>query len=219
MHIGRLLDEIMARNHRIRQSLQRVAAGVREYDVLQGNLMKSFQVPYRALPADLLDAFCHDPSAVTGVTRSYKGWRAVEDIHNRVIRQRETFRAFLNSSPKPPIASKSVFDEPISALHDLFGKLEARQAAIAAKAREITGILTRVKGIHASVKTEYNETVSHTSVAYPEVRSGIIALFLPTDKSWHFLRTAISNHCPGRELQGSISATLGVWSGHANHHP
>ncbi|KAF7981120.1 hypothetical protein HWV62_34847 [Athelia sp. TMB] len=172
---AQLLDEIMARNHRIRQSLQRVAAGVRDYDVLQGNLMKSFQVPYRALPADLLDAFCHDPSAVTGVTRSYKGWRAVEDIHNRVIRQRETFRAFLSSSPNPPIASKSVFDEPISVLHDLFGKLEARQAAIAAKAREITGILTRVKGIHASVKTDYNETVAHTSVAYPEL-SQIIAL-------------------------------------------
>lgn len=159
----------MAQNHRIRQSLQRVAAGVREYDVLQGNLMNSLQVPYRALPAELLEAFCHDPAAVTGGTRRARGWRVVEDIHNRVLRQREVFRAFLGASQDPPTSYKSIFDEPIRALHETFSKLEAHQVSIASKARKITGILTRVKGIHASVKTEYNETLSHTSVAYPEV--------------------------------------------------
>lgn len=173
----------MARNHRIRQSLQRVAAGVRDYDTLQGNLTKSLQVPHRALPADLLDAFCHDPAAVTGVTRRFRGWRAVEDIHNRVLRQRETFRAFLSTSQNPPSAQKSVFDEPISALQETFRKLESHQASIATKAREITGILTRVKGIHASVKTEYNETLSHTSVAYPEVRFLCHPVFVSIDRS------------------------------------
>jgi len=54
-------------------------------------------------------------------------------------------------------------------------KLERHRDAIVSKAREVAGLLTSVKGIHASVKTEYNETLSHTSVVYPEL-SKIVAL-------------------------------------------
>lgn len=121
------------------------------------------------MPAELLDAFNHDPAAVTGATRSFRGWRAVEDIHNRITRQRDTFRAFLMSGDIGFTPSGSVLESPIAALEQTLGQLGNHKQAIAAKARDIAGILTKVKGIHASVKTEYNETLSHTSVVYPEV--------------------------------------------------
>ena len=150
--------------------LQRVASSVREYDLLQRNLMESLNVPHSSISPELLDAFSHDPAGVTAATRRYKGWRAVEDIHNRISRQRETFRAFLASSEEggftPP---GSVFDEPITTLLQLLTQLEDHRKTTLVKAREVAGILTKVKGIHASVKTEYNETLSHTSVVYPEV--------------------------------------------------
>lgn len=165
----------MSRNHRLRQMLQRVAGSVREYDLLQRNLMESLSVPHSSISPELLDAFSHDPAAVTAATRRYRGWRAVEDIHNRISRQRETFRAFLANSEEcgffPP---NSVFDEPINALSQSLTQLEDRRKTTLVKAREVAGVLTKVKGIHASVKTEYNETLSHTSVVYPEVRCWIL---------------------------------------------
>jgi hypothetical protein len=160
----------MSRNQRIRQALQRVAAGVREYDLLRTNLMKSLGVPHRSIPTELLDAFSHDPAAVTGATRRWRGWRAVEDIHNRITRQRETFRVFLTMSQDRFSPPDSVFDRPIATLSQTLETLEGHREANVAKAREVTGLLTSVKGIHASVKTEYNDTLSHTSVVYPEVR-------------------------------------------------
>lgn len=165
----RLLEDTMARNHRIRQALQRVASGVREYDMLQTNFMKSLGMPHRGVPTELLDAFSHDPAAVTGATRRWRGWRAVEDIHNRIIRQRETLRIFISMSQDRFSPPDSVFDEPIAALSQTLEKLESHRDTTATKAREIAGILTSVKDLHASVKTEYNDTLSHTSVEYPEV--------------------------------------------------
>jgi hypothetical protein len=173
----RLLDDAMSRNHRIRQALQRVAAGVREYDLLQTNLMKSLGVPHRSIPPELLDAFSHDPAAVTGATRRFRGWKAAEDIYNRVTRQRETFRLFLSMSHDGFSPPGSVFDEPIAALSHTLESLENHRETAVNKAREIAGILTSVKGIHASVKTEYNDTLSHTSVVYPEVRFFVSLLY------------------------------------------
>lgn len=166
----RLLGDAMSRNHRIRQALQRVAAGVREYDLLQTNLIKSLGVPHKSIPTELLDAFSHDPAAVTGATQRWRGWRAVEDIHNRITRQRETLRIFLSVSQDTLSPPDSVFDGPIPALSQTLETLEGHREACVTKAGEVAGILTSVKGIHASVKTEYNDTLSHTSVVYPEVR-------------------------------------------------
>lgn len=162
----------MARNHRIRQMLQRVAASIREYDLLQRNLMKSLDMHHENIPSELLDAFSHDPAAVTGATRRYRGWRAVEDIHGRISRQRDTFDIFLAMAQEQGFSPPdSAFDRPIATLSQTLDKLEDHRKATVIKTREVTGILTRVKGIHASVKTEYNETLSHTSVVYPEVSS------------------------------------------------
>ena len=41
---------------------------------------------------------------------------------------------------------------------------------ISQKVQEVIETLTRVKQLHAAVKTEYINTMAHTSSVYPEVR-------------------------------------------------
>lgn len=183
----------------MRQALQRVAASIREYDLLQTNRIQALGIIQTKLPSELLDALSHDPAAVTGSTRSLKGWRAVEDIHGRVMRQRDTCRSFLALSQDAIPPSGSVFDDSINKLSQTLHELEDHKAAIATKARDVAGILTRVKGIHASVKTEYNETFSHTSVVYPEVRVIISLSVLARELSFGIC-IVIANYCAGRKL-------------------
>jgi hypothetical protein len=169
---ARLLDETVAQNQRIRQLLHRVANGLREYESLQSNLMNALGLPHRPLPQELLDAIGHDPASVTGPTRRFRGWRAVEAVQARMARQRETLRIFLSVAaesggfPEPA----SGLDKPVEALIQSLDALESHRTEIAAKAQHVTEVLTRVKAMHAEVKKEYNDTLSHTSVIYPEVR-------------------------------------------------
>ncbi|KAH7930400.1 hypothetical protein BV22DRAFT_1078943 [Leucogyrophana mollusca] len=173
---NQMLEDMKAQNHRLRQRLQRTASDVREYESLRITLKKTLGVPHRSLPPELLDAFSHDPSSVTSSTRRQRGWRAVEDIHNRVVRQRETFRIFLEVAKEDGIsAHDSVLDEPISTLMDHLQALENERQSIDGKATEVTDMLMKVKATHATVKTQYNETLSHTSAVYPEL-SQIVAL-------------------------------------------
>ncbi|KAF7307096.1 hypothetical protein MIND_00502900 [Mycena indigotica] len=171
----RLLETTTAQNTRIRQLLNHISAGVREYDQIQTSLSNSLQLPYKNLPRELVDAFSHDPAAVTGATRKYQGWRAVDDIHHRVVRQREIFRDYLSSVSPTPIISESVLDNPITALSDTLHALEAERRDIAWRATEVFDKLRQVQVVHADVKTAYNDTMSHTSVIYPEI-STIVAL-------------------------------------------
>jgi hypothetical protein len=151
--------------------LNRIASGVREFETVQSNALSSLGVPYRHLPQDLLDAFGHDPAAVTGPTRKLQSWKAVDDIHTRLVRQRETFRNFLSRATENTFpVSVSVFDDPVSALLRSLESLETHRQEITAKAKAVTGVLKRVQTVHATVKAEYNDTLSHTSVVYPEVR-------------------------------------------------
>lgn len=165
----RLLAQTTAQNHRIRQLLNRVSTGVREYDLAQSNAMKSLQIPHNSLPRELLDAFGHDPAAVTGATRRFRGWRAVDDIYNRVIRQREVFGVFLSQASGNPLDPSNVLDDPVAALVGSLERLEDHKEKIATKAREVADLLASVQTTHAGVKRDYNNTLSHTSVVYPEV--------------------------------------------------
>lgn len=164
---------------RIRQFLHRITAEVREYDVAQSKLATLLDEPYQHIPQDVLDAFAHDPAAVTGATRKFRGWRAVEDIHNRLVRQREVFRKFLSAAPEfgrfP--ASDSVLDNPISALLSLLQRLETERQKITSSAKEVSQVLKNVETIHGDVKSEYNSALSHTSVVYPEVSDCLCSLF------------------------------------------
>ncbi|TFK30875.1 hypothetical protein FA15DRAFT_662938 [Coprinopsis marcescibilis] len=171
----RLLEESNKQNHRIRQLLNRISAAVREYESIQNTSSKKPGVPHHSLPKDLTDAFSHDPAAVTGSTRRLRGWRAVEDIHQRIARQREVFHEFLAESPEKPGTSESVLSGSIEHLLEALGALEDHKLNISALTSEVSESLLRVQGLHNQVKNEYNQTVSKTSVVYPEL-SHIVAL-------------------------------------------
>ncbi len=127
-------------------------------------------IPHVGMPQDVLDAFGHDPSAVTGSTRRLRGWEAVEDIHSRVLRQRDALRRFIYSvEEKTPGPMKSVLDHPIASLTRALENITAQHEEITLKAQEVAKVLQSVKSLHADVKAEYNETLAQTSVVYPEV--------------------------------------------------
>lgn len=157
----------------MRQVLQRVGANIREYENVQASLSKLLGTPYIKIPPEVLEALSHDPSAVTTKTRSFQSWKAVEDIHSRILRQRETLRGYAESlgTQRALTSSKSVFDDPIGTLMQSLEQLEIHQRHIMRETESVAGVLTRVKNVHTKVKKSYNETLGHTSVVYPEVCS------------------------------------------------
>lgn len=132
-----------------------------------------------SLPRELLDAFGHDPAAVTGATRRYHGWRAVDDIHRRLCRQREVFWAFLSHNNANMSVSNSVLKDPITSLLRSLSDLEVHSHVIAKRAAEVEETLKSVQKIHANVKADYKSALSHTSVVYPEVRFPLLHVAHP----------------------------------------
>ena len=131
--------------------------------------MVSLGIPHRSLSRELLDAFGHDPAAVTGATRRYRGWRAVDDIYRRLSRQREVFRAFISLKTSNMPVSRSVLDDPIASLVVSLSQLEVHSREITRRATKVGETLKAVQKVHGSVKAGYNSTLSHASVVYPEV--------------------------------------------------
>ncbi|GLB35925.1 hypothetical protein LshimejAT787_0302130 [Lyophyllum shimeji] len=172
---ARLLQETTSHNHRIRQLLNRVSVGIRELETAQSNALSSLGIAHSGLPRDLIDAFGHDPAAVTGATRRFQGWRAADDIHNRLLRQRDVFQAFLSRANRDASVPKSVLNDPISSLIQSLEALEVHSQKIAGKAIEVDEALKSVQATHNAVKTNYKDTSSRTSLVYPEL-SYIIAL-------------------------------------------
>lgn len=168
------MGEATAQNQRIRQLLNKVSIVVKEYEAAQSSVLASLDNHYhlRRLPRELMEVFSHDPAAVTGQTRRLRGWRAVEDIHKRLEKQRATCRLFLSEhidKTGGDIGIGSVLREPANTLNSSLESLEQFKANVQFKAREIGELLRHVQDIHAQVKTNYNSTLSHTSVVYPEV--------------------------------------------------
>ncbi|RXW19155.1 hypothetical protein EST38_g6682 [Candolleomyces aberdarensis] len=171
----RILEEAHAHNHRTRQMLNRISAAVREYDAIQNAALKTPGIPHLPLPKELVEAFSHDPAAVTGATRRLRGWRAVEDIHQRVLRQRQTFKSFLSTRPTQASDPVQILDAPISTLMETLDVLETQKDEIVSTAANLAELLHEVQEVHRNVKRDYNTTVSRTSVVYPEL-SHIVAL-------------------------------------------
>lgn len=206
----RLLAEMTTHNHRVRQLLNRISTCVREYDTVQSNATATLGIPHNGLPRELLDAFGHDPAAVTGATRRFRGWKAVEDIHNRLVRQRDVFQAFLSCSGcDTPVAGSVLSDQVISLLRSV-ETLETHHRNIAARALDVCETLDAVQDMHTNVKTHYKATLTHTSVVYPEVSS--TPLKSATVYSLH--PSAFAYRSIGRKLQGPIPTFLGAWDGH-----
>lgn len=172
---SRILEELRTHNHRLRHRMQRIAVDVRDYEILCSNTMPTLGISYRSLPPELLDAIGHDPSAVTGGTRRYRGWQAVEDIHDRIARQRQIIGQFLSLAGEDSFSAPDVLDKPIMSLMEKLEALEKSQYPLREKADEVGKILAEVKSVHGTVKQEYNEALSQTSVVYPEL-SQIVAL-------------------------------------------
>ncbi|KAH7886147.1 hypothetical protein F5I97DRAFT_1218846 [Phlebopus sp. FC_14] len=174
---SRMLERLKNHNHRLRHRMQRVAVDVREYEIMCSNVLPLLGVPYRHLPAELLDAISHDPSSVTGGTRKRGGWRAVEDIHDRIARQRGVMHTFLSLVIREDgiTATDNVLDTPISTLMEKLQIVEREQGPLRKQADIVARMLTDVRTIHTAVKDEYNDAVAYTSVVYPEL-SQIVAL-------------------------------------------
>ncbi|THH33128.1 hypothetical protein EUX98_g1073 [Antrodiella citrinella] len=171
-----MLEDTMAQNHATRQVLQRVSHHMKEYDNVQNTLSHLMGVTQLQIPQDVLEAFNHDPSAVIGNTKRYQGWRAADDIHNRIYRQRQIIHSFVASmsddaSPRPT----GVFEDPICSLIESLDELELQRQAMTREAEIVAEALHRVKEVHTSVKREYHETLNHTSLIYPEL-SQVITL-------------------------------------------
>ncbi len=82
----------------MKQLLQTAAKTISEYDEIQRLMAEKLGMNYRQIPADALEAICHDPSSTTGNTRRATGWKAVEEIHDRCERQEMALESF-----EPPL--------------------------------------------------------------------------------------------------------------------
>jgi len=168
----RLLDEVAKQNSRVRQQLQRTAAEFRDFAHVQKQLIELLNMPFPTVPPEVFNAISHDPAAMTGQTRRLKGWRAVEEVHCRINRQREMLSGFAaalaeinNQLPRP----RGIFDESLIGLMDSLSRLEHHQEDLRKKESAATQKLAHVRELHVLTKMEFNETLRHTSHIYPEV--------------------------------------------------
>jgi len=143
---------------------------MKDYDSLQDLVQETFRVVLPDVPKDLIDAFGHDPAGVTGSTRRMQGWRAVEDIYHRVHRQRQIFRTFFEIFEEIIPDDSCPLNKPIETLEGLLEALKIQKAEIVSDAETVSELLKVVREVHGKVKDEYNKTVSHVSVVYPQVR-------------------------------------------------
>lgn len=169
------MEDTIEQNQRTRQLLQRVSGNVREYENVQSHLSALLGRPYASVPKEVLDAFSHDPASITGSTRRFEMYRAVEYIHERVELQQETLRSFALSILDEDYisAGRSVFDHKITDLAESLHQLEQHRSRLAAEAEQVVQALAEVKEIHTGVKREYNDVMAHTSLIYPEVRLSV----------------------------------------------
>jgi len=172
--------------------------------------MTTAGLTYERFSRDVMEAFSHDPAAILGHTKRSYGYRAVEDIHYRLQRQREILQEFIHSGNilDDSTLPKDVFKEPLDALKHSLDALEVDLQAINERAKHVSEVLKTTQGIHASVKADYNETLAHTSVIYPEV----CCTHRCSSISVELIFTSVVAHCrSGRKLQRPVPTLLGDW--------
>ena len=164
-----MLQQSTAHNHKIRQFLNKIAATLAKYESLQASQDPLPGLNQRRIPKNVLETFSHDPSAVTRATSKFRGWRAVEDIHSRILRQRDTLRKFLQEDFLDPVNEGCILDQRIEELFEELSDLQLRKEEISQFAQTVETLLKHVQETHVEVKEKYNHTVSHVSTIYPEV--------------------------------------------------
>ena len=209
--VSRLLDDALAQNMRTRQLLQRVGGNVREYENVLSRLSLLLGTPHYSIPLEVLEALSHDPASVMSGTKRLRGWRAVEDICDRINRQRETLRNFAASISHEAIPSNNtyVFDGPIFTLSSQLDQLEHHRERIAREAESVVATLARVKDIQANVKRQYNDVMGQTSLIYPEVWHICMLVYA----SPHAIHSSDHpNRRTRRKLSEQVPAVLGYWA-------
>ncbi|KIK70743.1 hypothetical protein GYMLUDRAFT_32792 [Collybiopsis luxurians FD-317 M1] len=184
---SQLVAQCKDSNTRIRSVLNHIAQHIREYEMCQSSFVSStLGLPYKGgLPQELLEAFSHDPANVTRSTKRLKMYQAVDDIYHRLTRQRVVFKEFIEKNvhqsqnegracDRFPLTA-DILQEPISSLMQSLKRLEERHMTIVSREMEALEELKKTQIIHATVKAEYNSTLAHTSVVYPEL-SQMVAL-------------------------------------------
>lgn len=135
-------------------------------------------IPHTPISVEVLEALSHDPASVMSGTRTLRSWRAVEDICDRIVRQRETLRDFANSIAQEEGASGTpyLFDGPTFTLASSLEQLEHHRDRLAREAETVVANLAQVKETHSTVKRQYNDVVAHTSLIYPQASSFIFVV-------------------------------------------
>ncbi|KAJ3867181.1 hypothetical protein EV359DRAFT_35046, partial [Lentinula novae-zelandiae] len=188
-------------NAHIRSVLNHIAQHMREYEMCQASFIAGEShtgaggggrggFGYTAISPDLFEAFSHDPANVTSSTKRLKTYRAVDDIHHRLTRQRAVFAEFLEhntntnkdkdkdkdkDSGPDRSATQDILKSPIEDLMRTLKTLEKHRMGVVEREKEVLEMLRETQVVHAEVKKEYNGTLAHTSVVYPEL-SQIVAL-------------------------------------------
>ncbi|KAJ3753693.1 hypothetical protein EV360DRAFT_53022, partial [Lentinula raphanica] len=170
-------------HNRIAHNRKSASARKPEYNDQDSTQVSGSKPPFPTnpliLPPLLLEAFSHDPANVTSSTKRLKSYRAVDDIHNRLTKQREVFRQFLdrnrNLGDKTSHLEEDILKSPIDALLRTLKDVEEHRLRVVDKEKEVSEMLKETQVVHAEVKKEYNNTLAHTSVVYPEL-SQITAL-------------------------------------------
>ncbi|KAJ3795061.1 hypothetical protein GGU11DRAFT_688575 [Lentinula aff. detonsa] len=169
-------------NTHIRSVLNHIAQRMREYEVCQQSFRENHHpgledrsdLSNLTLPHELLEAFSHDPANVTSSTKRLKSYRAVDDIHHRLMKQRAVFREFLDQNQtsngtRSDADDEDILQDPIDSLLRTLKELEDHRMRIVDKEKEVSEMLRETQIVHAEVKKVYNDTLVHTSVVYPEL--------------------------------------------------
>lgn len=200
----------------MRGTLYRISNLVRQYDQVQSSLSDVLGLQYKALPAELVESFTHDPAHVLGHTRRLIGHAAVDDIHERLLRQRKVFSDFLvDNTGQGEIPRKDGVDGLRDPIQNMFTALERLQRANSRVASKLELVGDQLKGVQETqlvVKEEYYDAVGHTSSAYPEV----CFLRMQTRNEMLTVTTAFENCRSGRNVQRPIPAFLGTRSGRSH---
>ena len=176
----RTLETLKARNARIKFLLQTACKSLIEYDDTQQGMADKLGLSYSRLPPEVLEAFNHDPAAVTGKTRRLSGWRAVEDIHSRRNKQKKILIDFLASKEETvaplSVPGDGIYGNAINTLSEYVEHLHRERSAVLLEVRKTSELLATVKKLRDQVKPEFDSTGVDTSANYPEV-SHILATF------------------------------------------
>lgn len=157
----------------MKQLLQMAVKTISDYDELQRSMAEKLGMDYMQIPPDVLEAIWHDPSSATGHTRRARGWEAVEEVYERIQKQKIALRSFpasLSGGLSPAtMPNGGIYHEHIVTLTSQLETIANDRVAIATQVKDMIPLLRDVKELRDQLKPELDETNKHTSINYPEV--------------------------------------------------